>query len=705
MNQLDKKINNHFAGKVVRKDLTKLVKGNATVPTYVLEYLLGQYCATDNEDIIDQGVENVKNILSKHLVQRDQAQLIRSQIREKGNYRIIDNVSVVLNDKKDQYEAEFESLGLKNVPIADHYVKSNPKLLSGGVWCIMNIGYVSTDERDKMPWIVESLKPIQISNIDVDEFKERRKEFNIDEWLDLLMQTIGLNPDEFSRRSKFLQLLRLVSFVENNYNFIELGPKGTGKTHIFTELSPHCILVSGGSITTAKLFVNNASKKVGLVGHWDVVTLDEFAGKNKRPNGELIDTMKNYMANRSFNRGTSNKFTESASMAFVGNTDHSVPHMLKNSHLFEALPPHYIDSAFLDRFHAYLPGWEIQRLRNDMFTSNYGFIVDYLAEVLKELRKEDFSNLYRKYFELSNTIATRDLDPIKKTFSGLCKILYPNGIITEEQAKEILDFAMESRCRVQKELMKIDETITEVEFSYVRKLDNTTVNIQTLEMTAYADQLEFEKEEESEDKPKKRKKRLRIGEGKNPNPEIHSTNQVDAEQKTVSEPIAPTFELSEAEREVASNATGYSYDRLFGAYLYGATEVCIIDSYIKLPHQFRNLVELMQLFIEVKDRKQKIKIKLRTTTSDTFQDQMEVAFYELTQSLTDDNIEFSYDYTGLHDRSIIMDNGWQIKLGRGLDIWQKTDGMFDLSSVIQTHRKCRDFSVTIRKHNKVSVFV
>ncbi|HZH67576.1 MAG TPA: BREX system Lon protease-like protein BrxL, partial [Chitinophagales bacterium] len=395
MKELDKKINEFFPGKVVRKDLTKIVKGNAIVPTYVLEYLLGQYCATDDDETIKQGVEAVKDIITKHFVHRDEAQIIKSTIRENGSHRIIDKVSVKLNDVKDCYEASFANLGLKKVEVSDSLIKEHKKLLSGGVWCIITMGYMSTEDRESTPWIVESLKPIQISNIDLEEYKNARKEFTKDEWLDLLMQSIGLNPDEFTFRSKLIQLSRLIPFAENNYNLIELGPKGTGKSHIFSEMSPHGILISGGEVSKAKLFVNNSNGEIGLVGYWDTVAYDEFAGKSKRVDKGLVDIMKNYMANKTFSRGTQ-VYGASASMVFVGNTDHSVPYMLRHSNLFEALPKDYYDTAFLDRIHAYLPGWEVQKLRNEMFSNDYGFIVDYLAEILKELRKEDHMQSYKE---------------------------------------------------------------------------------------------------------------------------------------------------------------------------------------------------------------------------------------------------------------------------------------------------------------------
>ena len=473
MKELDVKINKTFGGKVVRKDLTNRIKGNAVVPTYVLEYLLGQYCATDDDKTIEEGIELVKQIITQHFVHRDQAEVIKSMIREKGNHLIIDKVSVRLNDRLDQYEASFANIGLRNIPINDAYVKEHPKLLSEGVWSLINMGYQSIGDSKLPPWIVDTIKPIQISSIDIDEYKALRKEFTTEEWMDLLMQTIGLNPEEFSTRSKLIQLTRLIPFVENNYNLIELGPKGTGKSHIYSELSPHGILISGGEVTKAKLFVNNSTGDIGLVGYWDVVAYDEFAGKSKRIDQGLVDIMKNYMAQRSFSRGTHVHQAE-ASMVFVGNTENSVNYMIKHTNLFDALPSDYYDTAFLDRIHAYIPGWEIQKLRSEMFTSDYGFIVDYLAEVLKYLRKEDYTKDYIDSFELCSSLTTRDRTGIEKTFSGLVKLLFPGVDYSEDEARVLIEFAIECRKRVKDQLEKMDETFKEdnVKFEYTDKTGN-----------------------------------------------------------------------------------------------------------------------------------------------------------------------------------------------------------------------------------------
>ena len=670
MKELDIKLNEHFGGKVVRKDLTKFVKGNAIVPIYVLEYLLGQYCATNDEETILQGVETVKNIISRNFVHRDEAQIIKSNVRERGSHRIIDKISVKLNDKQDQYEAFFANLGLNKIPISADVIREHQKLLSSGVWCILTLGYVMTDDRNATPWVIEAIKPIQISISDLDEFKEGRSHFSKDEWMDVLLQTMGLNPDEFTFRSKLLQLTRLVPFVENNYNLIELGPKGTGKSHIFSELSPHGILISGGEVSKAKLFVNNSSGEIGLVGYWDVVAYDEFAGKSKTVDRGLVDIMKNYMANKSFSRGTQ-VYGASASMVFVGNTDHSVPYMLKHSNLFDALPKDYYDTAFLDRIHAYLPGWEVQKLRNDMFSSDYGFIVDYLAEILKELRKEDRTNEYSRYFELSDSITTRDKTAIIKTFAGLAKVIYPHGELSQEDMKELLDFAIECRKRVKHQLQNMDETFEEVDFSYTIKETGERVEIDTLEVLEHLAPFKPIISEEN-------------------NADVDSSPKVETKKEKV---------LASGQKIIRDNQTGISFKSLFGDYLVGATDIKLIDPYIRLPYQLRNFMEFAKLVAEKKDSDVEVKLHLVTSNNLDYIEGAREAFEQMTLSFESIGIIFSYEFDeNIHDRSILLDNGWKILLGRGLDLWQKTGGWYDVNEYIQEKRLCKACEVTILRH-------
>ena len=485
---LDQKIVQHFTGFVVRKDLSKIVKGNAIVPSYVLEYLLGQYCSTDDTDNIEAGIESVKNILAKHYVHRNEAELVKSTIREKGRHKVIDKITVELNDKSDVYEAKFSNLGLKSVETDSNYVKKHPKLLVGGVWCIVDVLYEHSDETNDEPWVIDKLKPIQVSNFDFEEYCSARNEFSLNEWIDVLVQSIGFNSKMLSRRQKFLQLARLIPFCERNFNYIELGPKGTGKSHIFSEFSPHGMIVSGGEISMAKLFVNNATGKPGLVGFWDSVAFDEFAGKDKRVDKNLVDIMKNYMANKSFSRGVEVIGAE-ASMSFLGNTSKSVEHMLKHSNFFDDLPDKYIDSAFLDRLHMYSPGWEKSIIRSELFTDGFGFIVDYLAEAMKNLRNIDYSQLYTKHFSLSSDISVRDKDGVHKTFSGLMKILFPNGECEEKHSAELLEFSLEGRKRVKDHIARLDETFPAVNFAYTNLKTQEETPVKTAEEVEFAELL------------------------------------------------------------------------------------------------------------------------------------------------------------------------------------------------------------------------
>lgn len=674
--ELKDKILQHFEGKVVRKDLTKLVKGNAVVPTYVLEYLLGQHCASFDETIVNQGVERVKDIIKKHFVHREEAEVVKSTIKENGQHRVIDKVSVKLNDRKGIYEADFSNLGLKGVLISSEIVTNHKKLLTSGVWCIINISYQIGDDQKQSPWIIESLKPIQISHIDLDEFKKLRSEFTKDEWIDLLLQSIGLNPEQFNLRSKLIQLTRMVSFCENNYNLIELGPKGTGKSHIYSELSPHGMLISGGEVSQAKLFVNNTNGQIGLVGYWDNVAFDEFAGISKRVDKNLVDTMKNYMANKSFSRG-STPYGASASFSFVGNTMHSVSYMMKHSDLFEALPKAYYDTAFLDRLHCYLPGWEVQKLRNELFTDSYGFIVDYLAEVLKELRKDDFSQLYMPHFELSASITTRDRTGILKTFSGLCKIIYPNAVCTPEEIKELLDFAIEGRKRVKNQLIVMDETFNEVAFTYSNLANSQKIEILTLEEKQYP--------------ALSGKSALSTNDTTNTLLEKTSNDIEQIEVKKV--------DLQGKHKVFEENTKGITYEKLFADYLKGASTITIYDPYIRIFYQVKNLMELLQMLLKIKPEGEEIEVKLITKCDELKQTESEERFEQLKDSFEGSGIAFSYEFdqtASFHARSIETDTGWKIILDRGLDIFQPYDfkNPFNLANNMQEERFCKGFEVT-----------
>lgn len=466
--EIKTKLRDNFAGRIVRKDLTKKIKEGANVPVYVLEFLLGQYCGSDDEEIIEQGINKVKKILSDNFVRPDEAQKTLSTLRSKGFFTVIDKVTINLNIRKDRYEAEFSNLGIKEIPVSEEYPEKYDRLLCGGIWCIVQLEY-EYDEEDKFssPIKIAKLNPIQMPHVDINELKEGRKAFTKNEWIDVILRSIGMEPDQLNEREKWLLLLRLVPLIENNYNLCELGPRSTGKSHVYKEISPNSILVSGGQTTVANLFYNMGKRTIGLVGLWDCVAFDEVAGiKFKDKDG--IQIMKDYMASGSFARGKEEK-AASASMVFVGNINQSVDVLLKTSSLFDPFPVEMgTDTAFLDRIHCYLPGWEVPKFRPDHFTDDYGFITDYFAEFIRELRKTQESDALDKYFKLGKNLNQRDTIAVRKTVSGLVKLVYPNEDYTKEELEEILRIALEMRRRVKEQLKKIGGMeFYDVNFSYM----------------------------------------------------------------------------------------------------------------------------------------------------------------------------------------------------------------------------------------------
>jgi len=465
---LDKLLNERFAGRVVRKDLTKLIKEGANVPVYVLEYLLGMYCASDDDETIKAGLVTVKNILSENYVRPDEAEKVKSKIRERGSFKVIDKVTVKLNENRDSYEALLSNLGIKNAEIPDSYVREFEKLLVGGIWCIVTLQYRFEENSKTSPFLVSELKPIQMPGLDMDELFSARKGFTEEQWIDTLLRSTGMEPTCFKERAKWHLLARMIPLVENNYNLCELGPRGTGKSHIYKEISPNSILVSGGQTTVANLFYNMSARKVGLVGLWDVVAFDEVAGINFKDQ-DGVQIMKDYMASGSFSRGRES-ISASAAMVFVGNLPQgqSVESLVKTSHLFAPFPDVMIDSAFFDRFHAYVPGWEIPKMRPEFFTNQYGLIVDYLAEWVREMRKRSFADAIDKYFKLGNNLNQRDTIAVRRTVSGLLKLICPDGSYTKETVRKCLEYALEVRRRVKEQLKKIGGMeFYDVHFSYI----------------------------------------------------------------------------------------------------------------------------------------------------------------------------------------------------------------------------------------------
>ena len=462
------KLRQYFDGKIVRKDLTKKIKEGANVPVYVLEFLLGQYCSSDDPEIIEEGVESVKRILADNFVRPDEAQKILSVLRQRGSYTVIDKITVSLNIKRDFYEAEFSNLGLKNIPIDEEYPAKFDRLLCGGIWCIVQLDYEYMEEdRNGTPISIRKLTPIQMPHVDIEELKQGRKAFTEEEWIQVLLRSIGMEPDKFNDRERWLLLTRMLPLVENNFNLCELGPRSTGKSHIYKEISPNSILVSGGQTTVANLFYNMGRKTVGLVGLWDCVAFDEVAGIHFKDK-DGIQIMKDYMASGSFARGKEEK-AASASMVFVGNINQSVDVLLKTSSLFDPFPPEMgTDTAFLDRIHCYIPGWEIPKFRPEHFTDDYGFITDYLAEFIRELRKEQHGDELDKYFRLGKNLNQRDTIAVRKMVDGFIKLLYPDGEYSKEQLEEILKVSLEMRRRVKEQLKKLGGMeFYDVNFSYI----------------------------------------------------------------------------------------------------------------------------------------------------------------------------------------------------------------------------------------------
>lgn len=676
--ELREKVMTAFIGKVVRKDLAFLVKGGLPVPTYVLEYLLGQYCASDDEVVISEGLEKVKQVIQNNYVHRAEAETVKGIIRERGKHRVIDKVTATLNERDDRYEVSFANLGLTRVPIATEYVRKNPKLLSGnGVWCIVTIGYV-TGEDVKVRWEIQNLKPVQISNIDIQEYIDQRKLFTTDEWIDFLIHTVGLNPEAMNRREKLITLARLLPHVENNFNFVELGPKGTGKSHVFQELSPYGVLVSGGDVTSARLFVKMSGNReiLGLVGYWDVVAWDEFEQqKGRSVDAVLIDTMQNYLANKSFNRGKGTH-EASASMCFVGNTLHTVPFMLKNSNLFESIPTAFIKGAFLDRIHLYNPGWEIRTLKKSSFSDGYGLITDYIAAVLHELRNNDLTALLKDYAIFDGSLSERDHLAIRKTFSGMVKLLYPDGNMTDEEAYELVEFAAEGRKRVKDQLYLIDETFKAepAKFRYHKPGQEDWINVETLEklsnpliVPVNATTAVTKKEESSSSETGNKRPRI----------------QTLLEQSL-------TFRMGQ---------TGVSYKTLFAPYLEHAKEITVEDPYVRTSWQVKNFMEFVTMLIETRPVDD-LHLTLITNEEDDKLPDLIDKFDEIKDDLVGYGINFEYKFRDFHDRKITTDLGWTISLGRGLDIYEKYSP-WSVANSRQDKRKCKDFTAIFTKDKRI----
>lgn len=543
-----------------------------------------------------------------------------------------------------------------------------------------------SEEDIRIRWEIQSLKPIQISNIDLDEYIEQRAKFTTDEWIDLLMHTVGLNPEPLNRREKFISLARLLPHIENNFNLIELGPKGTGKSHVYQEFSPYSVLVSGDDVTSARLFVKMSGNKeiLGLIGYWDVVAWDEYEQKPHRAiEAKLVDTMQNYLANKSFNRGKGTH-ESTTSMAFVGNTKHTVPYMLKISHLFESIPQDFLQTgAFLDRIHIYNPGWEVKVLKKSSFSTGYGLITDYISAILHEMRNIDCSAKMSQYATFSGTLSERDHNAIRKTFSVMSKLIYPDGNMTDEEAKDLIDFAAEGRKRVKDQLYIIDSTFCAepAKFEYVWLKVGETVKVETLENLEYGHKSKLEKDSEEE-----------------PTEDVSTEEGKEGTEERKSRPRIN--QLASKTISIRENQGGVTYKDLFGDYLRDAKEITVVDPYVRLPYQIDNFVDFIQMVKDVTVQQDTIKIHLSTQNDDD-EKVAEVidCFNDLADELLSLGIEFSYDFKADHDRLIRTDTGWTITLGRGLDIYEKFE-RFSLGRSSQKNRRCKVFNVAINRTNE-----
>ena len=694
MSNLDRKITDDFSQYTVRKDLVSEVKGNALVPSYVLEYLLSKYATTTDQESINAGVKRVRDILADNYVHREEANLIQSKIREKGRYQVIDKVQVALNEKLDRYEATFENLGISRVVVDSITVDKNPKLLVTGIWCMCTLVYAYSGDRYEVPWRLHRLMPVQMSHDDRENYLAMRAKFTAGEWIDLLMQSVGFNPDLFGDRAKLLHLVRMIPFVERNYNLIELGPKG------------------------------------------------------KKADKALVDIMKNCMANKSFSRGT-NVTQAEASMVFVGNTSHNVPYMLKNSDLFEELPVQYHDPAFLDRIHYYLPGWEFEQIRTEMFTSGYGFVVDYLAEILHNLRNVDYGSAFEKYFKLSPSLSTRDKDGVRKTFSGLMKLIYPSGQATAEQMEPLLRCAIEGRKRVKDQLCRIDSTMAAVDFSYTRAGSVEPVAVHVLEEDDYPELYwrgghdERDEAERGTVAPVALADDASLGVEKVDNttsdvPAGDSIGSVDdkaaasadvthkvdnANETESSSPVLATEStatslstlarvpsLSPIERaattakeghvEFAESQRGATYNKLFGPYVAGATQITLKDPYIRKTYQVRNLAEFLETVYTYTNRSDEVHVHLITGCDEEYPDRQIDNLSQVQATFGTLGIALTYEFSESgHDRSIVTDTGWRVILGRGLDIYQRYSDNDWLNPLTrqQKLRRVKEFSVTYQR--------
>jgi ATP-dependent Lon protease len=699
MDDLDIKLNEAYPGRVVRKDLLHQIKKGTNVPSFVLEFLLSKYCASDDPDEVDAGIAAVFETIQKNYVRPDEANKAQSLVQQKGQHKFIDKVHVKYVEKEKRHWAEMENFNSRRIAIPEKFYRDNERLLAGGIWAEATVAHNDVDEDD-YAFYIEDLRPIQLSRFNVDEFLAGREKFSRDEWMDVLLRSIGLEPSKLSLRLKFLFLTRLFSFVEANYNFIELGPRGTGKSYAFSEFSPYSTLVSGGQATTPILFYNNARRQVGLVGYWDSVAFDEVGGIRIRDQSS-IDILKDYMANGRFSRGF--EVIANASMAFVGNIDHSIDQLVHSTQfdLFVSLPDSF-DLAVMDRFHTYLPGWEIPKNSSEYLTKNYGFITDYLAEAFHRVSRQTSRYEYvNRHCRLGKSVEGRDEVSVKKTVSAMLKLLHPVGDPTREELTQYLEHALEGRRRVKEQMnkRKPDDEFAHINLSYI--------NDQGQEVVIWCPE---SKDAEATQYPRRKvlpglgnqKTRPRGKPGGTPKDEdsaptaapIAAAGEVDKGQEEA--PHSPAEELKEKHFKVFYGDTGCTYEALYGDYLRGARVIDIEDPYIRSQHQIANFVRFCELVVRIGSAHT---INLITGFDDESQQkQAEEKLQALGTSLMDYNIKLNVTFNDhLHDREIRLDNGWKIKVGRGFDIYQKPDNWFCIGSNNLEMRPCLETIVDVFK--------
>jgi ATP-dependent Lon protease len=684
MTPLSQKLNEVFSGRVVRKDLVQRVKKGTNVPTFVLEFLLARYCATDDPDEIEAGLQAVNETVQGNFVRPNESNAAQSLVQQKGSHKFIDKVRVVHKENEKRHWGEMENFGSKRIAVNEKHYRETKRLLEGGLWCEATVAY-NPVEDDDYAFFFEDLRPIQISRFDFDTFVEGRKKFTRDEWLDALLCSIGLEPARMSLRLKFHYLARLAPFVETNYNLIELGPRGTGKSYVFSEFSPYSTLISGGQTSTAILFYNKVRRQVGIIGYWDVIAFDEVAGIRIKDPG-TIQILKDYMANGRFSLGT--EVIAPASLGFVGNIDDSIAELVASNKydLFKPLPPEF-DLAVIHRFHNYIPGWEIPPNSNDQLTSEYGFITDYLAEAFHYLAKN--KNLFtpvKKRAKLGAGFQGRDETAVYKTVGAFLKLLHPDGECSDAEFEQYLAYAIEGRRRIKEQLnkRKPDDEFKDVELSYI-KTTGEQVAVTCPESTGGT-------------LPNLPVKPLPAAYPPPPSPaSVAPVIQAPApacEPTGVAE--APAASLAEKHFTIRYGDTGYSYASLFGDYLVGAKELTVEDPYIRRDYQIRNLLQVCELAVQVGTVK---KINLVTGIDHDYQKgEVELKFKALAESLADSGVEFSFRFDDkIHDRELRTDNSWCIRIGRGLDIYQKTDTWLQIGASNLNLRPCMETKVSIFK--------